>query len=452
MNPHSTRSVLLVDDEPGIRFALKANFERDGWRVETAGGVTEATQKFSKSHFPLVVTDIRMPDGDGLSLMRAVKASDPSTAVILLTAYATVSQAVQAMNSGACDYQMKPCSFEQLQQTINRVMARTRSQLPSIDTRNEIVGTSPALVKALDRARVAAQADADVLIEAESGTGKELLARFIHQVSTRSPRPFIAVNCAAVPEQLLESELFGHVRGAFTGATLAKAGKFELANGGTLLLDEIGEMALELQPKLLRVLQEREVERLGDSRTIPVDVRIVATTNVSLQEMVERGRFRADLFYRLNVIPLSLPSLRERGEDIAVLAHHFAQKFARQAGHAAPELHPDFLAGLQRHNWPGNARELSNFMRRVVAIGRSTQIGPEFVGAEFLKPLSVKATSSPIPLQAGTSMKELERQLLETTLQLTGGNRTHAAEMLGVSLRTIRNKIREFGLPPRRFA
>ena len=258
-------------------------------------------------------------------------------------------------------------------------------------------------MRVLDRARLAAQTDADILVEAESGTGKELLARFIHEASSRREKPFIAINCAAVPEQLLESELFGHVRGAFTGATLAKAGKFELANGGTLLLDEIGEMPLELQPKLLRVLQEREVERLGDTRTIPVNIRIIATTNVSLQEMVEQGRFRADLYYRLNVIPLTLPPLRERPEDIPVLAEYFAAKFAKQAGRPAPELHPEFLAGLQKHTWPGNARELSNFMRRVVAMSNDGNIGPEHLAAEFSRPAAVKSVPRPQPGAGGNS-------------------------------------------------
>jgi len=446
------KSVLVVDDEAGIRMALKANFERAGWQVETAGGAREAIHKFKLARYPLVVTDVRMPDGDGLNLMRAVRAADASTAVILLTAFGTVSQAVQAMQGGACDYLMKPFSFDQLQLTVDRVMRRTDSSPISKTLRTEIVGSSPALLRALDRARIAAQADADVLIEAESGTGKELLARFIHETGDRNGKPFVAVNCAAVPEHLLESELFGHVRGAFTGATLAKPGKFELANGGTLLLDEIGEMPLELQPKLLRALQEREIERLGDTRTLPLDLRIIATTNVSLQAMVEQGRFRADLYYRLNVIPLSLPPLRERREDIPVLAQYFAERFAKQAGRPTPYLHPAFLAGLEGHSWPGNARELSNFVRRVVAISSGAEIGAEYLGAEFLQRTSVKPFPAPMPLHAGTSMKELERQLLQTTLQLTGGNRTRAAEMLGVSLRTIRNKIREFGLPPRRYA
>jgi DNA-binding NtrC family response regulator len=445
------RSVLVVDDEPGMRMALKANFERDGWRVETASGTAEAVHKYNQASFPLVVTDVCMPDGDGLELMRRVRAADSSTAVIVLTAFGTVAQAVQAMQNGACDYLTKPFSFEQLQSTVERVMRGSATASPR-QAHTEIVGNSAALLRVLDRARLAAQTDADILVEAESGTGKELLARFIHESSRRREKPFIAVNCAAVPEALLESELFGHVRGAFTGATVAKAGKFELANHGTLLLDEIGEMPLELQPKLLRVLQEREVERVGDTRTIPVNIRIIATTNVSLQVMVEQGRFRADLYYRLNVIPLSLPPLRDRGDDIAVLAEYFAAKFAAQAGRPMPYLHPDFLTGLKRHAWPGNARELSNFIRRVVTMSNATTIGPEHLVAESSRPLVAKALPAHNGLQPGTPIRELERQLLETTLQLTGGNRTHAAEMLGISLRTIRNKIREFGLPPRRFA
>ncbi len=447
------KSVLVVDDEPGMRMALRANFERDGWRVETASGASEAVHKYSQNSFPLVVTDVCMPDGDGLELMRRVRAADATTAVIILTAFGTVAQAVQAMQSGACDYLTKPFSFEQLQSTVERVMQGSRWNKASKQSRTDIAGNSPALMRVLDRARLAAQTDADILVEAESGTGKELLARFIHEASRRCEKPFIAVNCAAVPEPLLESELFGHVRGAFTGATVAKAGKFELANEGTLLLDEIGEMPLELQPKLLRVLQEREVERVGDTRTIPINIRIIATTNVSLQAMVEQGRFRADLYYRLNVIPLGLPPLRERLDDIPVLGEYFATKFAKQAGRPAPYFHPDFLNGLKQHAWPGNARELSNFMRRVVTMTNATTIGPEHLVAEFSRPLVVK-TFPPAHggLQPGTPIRELERQLLETTLQLTGGNRTHAAEMLGISLRTIRNKIREFGLPPRRFA
>ncbi|MGA2744890.1 MAG: sigma-54 dependent transcriptional regulator [Candidatus Sulfotelmatobacter sp.] len=455
MTGQLAKSVLIVDDEPGILMALRTNFQRDGWLVDVAAGSTEALRKFKLQRFPLVVTDVRMPDGDGLNLMHTVRASSPSTAVIVLTAFGNVPEAVQAMRGGACDYLTKPVSFEELQSAVERVMRQAASPSGNAVSSGAIVGTAPNLLRALERARHAARTAADVLIEAESGTGKELFARYIHENSERRARPFIAVNCAAVPENLLESELFGHVRGAFTGATASKAGKFELAEGGTLLLDEIGEMPLHLQPKLLRVLQEREVERLGNTRSTPVDIRIIATTNVSLPVMVEQGKFRADLYYRLNVIPLALPPLRERREDIPVLAEFFVRKFAGEAGRAIPALHPEFIRGLQAHSWPGNVREFSNFMRRLVTLNESDEIGPESLKTELSAAIYSNAlpAASPAPsLRAGTSMREVERHLLEATLQSTGGNRTRTAEILGVSLRTIRNKIREHGLPPRRFA
>jgi DNA-binding NtrC family response regulator len=449
-------SVLVVDDEPAMRLALKANFQREGWQVETASGAAEALRKFEFGQFPLVVTDVRMPDGDGLQVMRTVRQARPSTAVIVLTAFGNVPEAVQAIQDGACDYLTKPISFEQLQTAVNRLMRHENHVLEEIAfPTGAIVGNSPALLKALDRARHAAKTNADVLIEAESGTGKELLARFIHDNSPRKKKPFVAVNCAAVPEQLLESELFGHVRGAFTGATATKAGKFELAEGGTLLLDEIGEMPIALQPKMLRALQEREIERLGDTRTTSVDIRVVATTNVPLHKMVEDGKFRADLYYRLNVIPLTLPAVRERRDDIPVLAHFFASQFAKESGRSAPQLHPDFIAALQNQPWPGNVRELANFIRRVVTLHGGNEIGPDHLASELPAPALAKTfryMAQAGHARPGTSMREFERQLLEGTLQMTGGNRTRAAEMLGVSLRTIRNKIREYGLPPRSYA
>jgi len=452
----SVNSVLVVDDEPGMRMALKANFQREGWHVETAAGASEALRKFDTGHFPLVVTDVRMPDGDGLQVMRTVRNSSPSTAVIVLTAFGNVPEAVQAIRGGACDYLTKPISFEQLQSAVKRVMRQAGDTSPEMGIPvGSIVGNSPALLKALDRARHAAKTNADVLIEAESGTGKELLARFIHDSSARHSKPFVAVNCAAVPEHLLESELFGHVRGAFTGATGTKAGKFELAEGGTLLLDEIGEMPVNLQPKLLRALQEREIERLGDTHTTDVNIRVVATTNVPLHKMVEDGRFRADLYYRLNVIPLGLPPLRERREDIPALAQFFASTFSQEAGRPAPRLHPEFVAGLQNQAWPGNVRELGNFMRRVMTLHDGDEIGAEHLASELSTPAVAKTfryMSQAAAARPGTSMRAFERQLLESTLEVTGGNRTRAAEMLGVSLRTIRNKIREYGLPPRRYA
>jgi DNA-binding NtrC family response regulator len=450
-------SVLVVDDEPGMRMALQASFQRVGWHVETAAGSSEALRKFTANTFPLVVTDVRMPDGDGLNLMRQVRHSSPSTAVILLTAFGNVPEAVKAIQGGACDYLTKPVSFEQLQSTVTRVMREAARPAEKLNTEAEaIVGNSAALQQVLDRARHAARTNADVLIEAESGTGKELLARFIHDASSRSAKPFIAINCAAVPEHLLESELFGHVRGAFTGAAGTKAGKFELAQGGTLLLDEIGEMPVNLQPKILRALQERAIERLGDTRTIEVDIRVIATTNISLYSMVEQGRFRADLYYRLNVIPLTLPALRNRREDIPVLAESFACEFAQEQGRPMPILSPEFIARLQEQAWPGNVRELRNFIRRVLTLSDATEIGPELVGSESGTSVMYSAarpeTTHRSPAAAvapGTSIRAIERHLLENALGMTGGNRTRAAEMLGVSVRTVRNKIRQYGLPPR---
>jgi DNA-binding NtrC family response regulator len=455
MTMDAERSVMVVDDEPGIRTALRANFLRHGWRVETASCVRDAIRGVEGCEFDLVVTDMRMPDGTGLEVMRAARKSSPETAVILLTAYGSVPDAVSAMRDGALDYMTKPIPFDQLQATAAQVMRRAR-QTPAEEpgSNGEMVGRAPLLMRAMQRARAAASTGADVLIEAESGTGKELLARFIHDASDRSRKPFIAVNCAAVPEALLESELFGHGRGAFTGAVASRPGKFELADGGTILLDEIGEMPLNLQPKLLRALQEREFERLGEGKPVHVDIRVIATTNVSLAAMVERGQFRADLYYRLNVIPLSLPPLRERREDIPVLARYFAEKYAGHRRGSAPHLHPEFIERLQSHTWPGNVRELANFMRRVITLNETAEIDASCFEMEFQLPANpLGASHTPVPATpAGTPIWQVEKQHLEKTLALTDGNRTHAAEMLGISLRTLRNKIREYGLPPRRYA
>ncbi|HVO79394.1 MAG TPA: sigma-54 dependent transcriptional regulator [Terriglobales bacterium] len=431
--------VLVVDDEATMRAALAASFARNGWKVETAGGTSEAVAKFRRGLHPLVVTDIRMPDGDGFAVMREVRAMSPQTAVILLTAFGSVPDAVAAMKGGACDYLVKPVAFEELERAAQRILERAQALGPE---RTQLVGHSPALLRALERARQVAGTDADILIQAESGTGKELLARMVHRLSPRRDRSFVAVNCAAFPETLLESELFGHTKGAFTGALAAKAGKFELAHGGTLLLDEVGEMPLALQPKLLRVLQEREFDRLGDTRAVKVDIRVIATTNRPLEAMIREGCFRADLYYRLNVIPLSLPPLRERLDDIPELAEHFARLYAPSG--ASPKLLPEFLARLEQHPWPGNVRELANLMRRAVALS------PGEIGLEVLEPSEIEATESGGErLRPGLSLESMERRLLEVTLDATAGNRSRAAEMLGVSLRTVRNKIRDYGLPAR---
>ena len=434
--------LLIVDDEPAMRSALQAHFVRRGWLVDAVPGVASAFSKFKEHRHPLVITDIRMPDGNGLELMRDIRVISREAAIILLTAYANVPDAVRAIREGACDYLVKPVSFEQLEVTARRVLAAAGNQVDSA-TEPAFVGHAPALLSVLARARQVAKTDADILIEAESGTGKELLARMIHRLSSRKDRPFVAVNCAACPDTLLESELFGHVKGAFTGATATKPGKFELASGGTLLLDEIGEMPLSLQPKLLRVLQERELDRLGDTRSFRIELRVIATTNQPLWTAVQQGKFREDLYYRLNVIPLALPPLRDRCEDIPELAQYFALRYAMPG--LAPVLSPEFQAGLVARSWPGNVRELANFVRRAIALSPNGQLGIEALReAETSEPARACET-----LRAGTSLRDAERQLLISTLAATGGNRSRAAEMLGVSLRTVRNKIRDYGLPPR---
>jgi len=432
--------VLVVDDEASMCRALDVNFRRRGWQVTTASGVTDALAKFRTSPCGLVVTDMRMSDGDGLDVLQGVRNVAPQVAVIFLTAYGSVPEAVTAMREGACDYLMKPVSFQQLEETAQRILGRTPAEIGP-DEPDFFIGESPAFRDLVTKAKHVAQTDADILIEAESGTGKELLARLIHRTSPRASKPFVAVNCSAFPENLLESELFGHVRGAFTGAMAAKPGKFQMADGGTLLLDEIGEMPLSLQPKLLRVLQEREVDRLGDTRPIPIDVRVIATTNRSLSSQIEAGLFRPDLFYRLNVIPLSIPPLRERRGDILNLAVHFLRKLEPPSRRGQLRISPELAMTLQEHDWPGNVRELSNFIRRGVALTHGATLGVDLFGSVARAP----SPSSDRP-KPGTTLEDIERQLLEATLEATNGNRTRTAEMMGVSLRTVRNKIREYGL------
>ena len=447
--------VLVVDDEAGMRAALEAHFLRRDWRVDTAASADEALEKFRRVQHPLVVTDIRMPGADGFSVMREARALAPHTAVILLTAFANVPDAVTAMKGGACDYLVKPVSFEQLEQAAERIMAQAKTQAEAAEG---LVGHAPGWVRALGRARQAAASGADVLIEAESGTGKELVARLIHRLSSRRDHAFVAINCSAFPETLLESELFGYARGAFTGAVTAKPGRFELAHRGTLLLDEVGEMPLGLQPKLLRVLQEREFDRLGDTHSTQVDVRVISTTNRTLSEMVREGKFRADLFYRLNVIPLSLPPLRERQEDIRELAEHFLRMYAPQG--RSLRLTAEFIERLEVHSWPGNVRELANCLRRAVALATGAEIGREGLeGSPWAEGKSEEDMENAGErdgdgklkgddyLRAGVSLEDMERRLVEMTLEATGGNRSRAADLLGVSLRTVRNKVRSYGLP-----
>ena len=440
--------VLVVDDEPQMLIAINETLRRKGYSITTAGSAREALCRMREKYYHLVITDMRMPEMNGVDLLKRVKASVPRTPVVMLTAYGTIQSAVDAMKQGAFDYLLKPFSAESLENVVRRAL----DSFPEREcaANYQIVTQDPAFSRVLERARQAAASTATVLIEAESGTGKELLARMIHQESPRASGPFVAVNCAALPESLLESELFGYERGAFTGASVSKPGKFEMAHRGTLLLDEVGEMAPLLQAKLLRVLQEREVDRIGGKDPVRIDVRVIATTNRDLALLVRAGGFREDLYYRLNVIRLHIPPLRQRCGDILPLADFFCRRYAKAFGKPGTQLSPSALEQLSRQTWPGNVRELENAVQRAVALATQDEI-------DSLDLCSSGSTAAeeedPVPA-AGMTVREMERQLIQKTLENTGGNRTHAARILGISLRTLRNKLHEFGLQDRqaRFA
>lgn len=443
--------LLVVDDEPQMLIAINETLRRRGYSITTAGSGIEALRRLKEKYYQLVITDMRMPEVSGLDLLRKVKTQAPQTPVILLTAYGTVQNAVEAMRDGAYDYLLKPFSSESLESVVRRA-------LDSAPRKNEkashaIITQDPVFSRTLEMAAHAALSNATVLIEAESGTGKELLARMIHMKSPRCSNSFVAVNCAALPESLLESELFGFEKGSFTGAGASKPGKFELANHGTLLLDEIGEMAPILQAKLLRVLQEKEVDRIGGRDPVEIDVRVIATTNRDLPSLVRNGNFREDLYYRLNVVRLVIPPLRERRDDIPLLVDLFCRRYGKGLGRTAIRVSDEALEKLARRDWPGNVRELENMIQRAVTLCDGSCINCEDMllseSAVALPVSSPESRQADFGLSAGVTMREMERQLIRRTLQDTGGNRTRAAKCLGISLRTLRNKLNEFGLQDR---
>jgi two-component system response regulator FlrC len=430
--------LLVVDDDIQMLSALEAALRHKGHKVETASNGIHAVSKLASSTEPVhaVITDLKMPGMDGMELLSHVRRTDPVVPVIVLTAFGTVQTAVEAMKAGANDFLVKPFSHQVLDEVLSRHVSPTAAGFigrVSTDS-SDIVTQNPAMIAILDQAAQAAKTQATILIQAESGTGKELLARWIHKNSANHNGPFVAVNCAALPENLLESELFGYERGAFTGANTFKPGKFELAHNGTILLDEIGEMAPLLQAKLLRVLQEQEVDRVGGKRPISIKVRVIATTNKDLKKLIARGQFREDLFFRLNVVPLRIPALRVRKDDLAILTQHFAKKY----GLADARPDEETLQLFERYGWPGNVRELENLVHRAFALRGRLKITPV-----DLFDLAVESSDSK-DLQAGQSVGEMERKLIMTTLEQTNGNRTHAAKLLGISLRTLRNKLREY--------
>lgn len=444
-SPDTEERILVVDDDPSMRTALMESVRRLGYDVLGAVDGADALERVGRFRPWLVLTDLKMPRMTGLELIKELKARAPQAAIVLMTAYGTVETAVEAMKHGASEYLLKPFSMDLLERVITNLKEGRETEggvVPSLGTADNraILTQDPGMARLLSTLEGVAASQATVLINGESGTGKELLARFIHSRSPRAHRPFIAVNCAALPDGLLESELFGHERGAFTGALIRKIGKFEMAHTGTLLLDEIGEMTMGLQAKLLRVLQEREVDRVGGRDPVPVNIRVIATTNRTLYREVEQNRFREDLYYRLNVFPVTLPPLRERLADIPMLARHFAAAAASRNGLPLPALSEAALAHLQRLPWKGNIRELENVMERAVLLAGHGVILPEHC------PVEIRDATSPlvVPQPGNGSLWEMERDLIFRTLMRVKDNRTHAAKELGISIRTLRNKLREY--------
>lgn len=423
--------VLVVEDDASLREALADTLELNGYAVRLSGSAEEALEAMERDLPGLLLSDVQMPGADGHALLQAVKARHPELPVVLMTAYGQIEKAVQAMQDGAADYLPKPFEPDRLLAVVARHYRQTAS-----DAEDQVVARDPATQALLALARRVAATDATVLLTGESGVGKEVLARYIHRHSRRAARPFVAVNCAAIPENLLEATLFGHEKGAFTGATTAQPGKFEQAQGGVILLDEISELPLNLQAKLLRVLQEREVERVGGRVTVALDVRVLAATNCDLAARVRAGQFREDLYYRLNVFPLEIPPLRARRADIPDLAVHCLEKYAGTVGRSGMRLSEAALAALSAYDWPGNVRELGNVVQRAMILAPGPVIEPQHL---MLPPA---ATPDLVTTQAhGRSIREMEREAILTALARCGGSRKRAAEFLGMSERTLRYKL-----------
>jgi two-component system response regulator FlrC len=430
-------SVLVVEDDAPLREALIDTLRAAGMSALAAADADQALRLLETEDIAFVISDVQMPGTNGYQLLTSIKRLRPDLPVILMTAYGTVAQAVAAMRDGATDYIVKPFDAQAL-------IEMARRQLAARFISNELVAVDPESKRLASLARKIAETDATVLITGESGTGKEVYARFIRDHSARAGKPFVAINCAAIPENMLEATLFGYEKGAFTGALGAHAGKFEQAQHGTLLLDEISEMDLGLQAKILRVLQEREVERLGSSRTINLDVRLIATSNRNLPEEASAGRFRADLYYRLNVMSLRLPALRERRGDILPLAHRAIQACAR-GSQASIALSPDAERKLLRHDWPGNARELTNIVQRAawLAVGGLINAADLDINTPADAVAQPAAPASAQEAGLDRDLKERERELIFATLRVTGGSRKLAAERLGISPRTLRHKLQQ---------
>jgi len=440
-------TLLIVDDEANIRSSLGSALGREGYQADPAASLAEARTRLRES-YDFVLLDVWFPDGSGLDLLAEIMQNTPDTIVIMMSGHATVDAAVRATRLGAFDFLEKPISLERLLILLRNAAAtaalRAENRRLAEPGPHAIVGRSPAVEKLLREIRMVGPSAARVLIQGENGTGKELVARALHAAGPRRDQPFVAVNCSAIPEELIESELFGHERGAFTGATQSRRGRFEEAHHGTLFLDEIGDMSLRAQTKLLRVLEEEEITRVGGNRAIRVDVRVVAATNQDLAERVKAQRFREDLYFRLAVVPITVPPLRDRAEDIPLLVEHFASRIARETGGAPRTFHPGAVELLRHYSFPGNVRELRNIVERLWIMTRGATIGPEQVQAILPRPEGAAAHG----VRLSEAVREFERKEIEAALLGAGGSMTRAASMLGLERSHLYKKMKKLGWKP----
>jgi two-component system response regulator AtoC len=448
-------NILVVDDELGLRHTLSLILQAEQHSVRSASEGAGALEQLAGEPADVIICDVRMPGMDGLAFLDRYKAEGGTGLVVMMSAYGDDEAAVEAIRRGAYDFIAKPFRADQVLLVLNkaiereglrREVAHLHEELTALRAPSGIVGRSPPLAAALALAAKVARHPSTVLVTGESGTGKELVARFIHRSSPRVEAPFVAVNCGAIPEALLESELFGHAKGAFTGATTERDGLFAEADGGTLFLDELGELPIPLQVKLLRALQEGEVRRVGDNVSRTVDVRVVAATARDLEADVAEGRFRADLYYRINVVSIHLPSLRERTEDVPELVRHFIDRFNRRLGLQVTGAGAATMRALMEYPWPGNVRELENVIERAMVLAEGPQLEVEHLPALGAAPVRANGTSSPLDLSVKRRTEELERVLIREALERTRGNRTRAAKLLDLSHRALLYKIREYGI------
>ncbi|PYS46163.1 MAG: transcriptional regulator [Acidobacteria bacterium] len=449
--------ILLVEDKDSLRRVLRLTLENAGYTVTESADAHEAMAEIQAAPHRLVLTDLRMPHGSGLDVLRAARTADPDVPVIVMTAYGSIDEAVQAMKDGAHDFLQKPVDSNHLLLLVERALEQARLRTENILLREEwsrrygfprILGESDAIKRAVAETQRVSQTEANVLLLGESGTGKELFARAVHHLSQRRDKPFVAINCAAIPETLIENELFGHERGAFTGAGERRHGKFELASGGTVFLDEIGELPLAVQSKLLRAIEEKTIDRIGGRASIPVDVRVVAATNKDLRAAAESGEFRRDLFFRLAVFPIEIPPLRERGLDVLLLARHFAAQMGREMLGRETTLSDASITAIRKHTWPGNVRELENAIERACILADSSTLEPDDLGLmrndkepEAFDALDMTGTLSEV---ADRATRFVERRKIIEALRAHDGNKTRAAESLGVSYKTLLTKIKDY--------